>query len=98
MEKHIERYVRKQIEQMGGRCLKWVCPGNVGVPDRIILLPHRTIYFIEFKDTSYKPTALQEWWGDELRRMGFKWRIIQGMDEAHAFIAMLKGEVMPGAV
>ena len=90
MEKHIEQYVRKQIEKMGGRCLKWVCPGNAGVPDRIVLLPKHKMIFIEFKDQNYEPTALQEWWGDELKRLGFKWRIIRGIDEAHEFIKSLK--------
>lgn len=39
LEKDIERKLRFMVERQGGQCLKWVCPGWSGVPDRIILLP-----------------------------------------------------------
>lgn len=86
MEKDIERYVKHEIEKLGGRCLKWVCPGNAGVPDRIVMLPGGWIWFAEFKDEHYAPTPLQEWWGMELDRLGENWFIIRGMSDARAFV------------
>ena len=38
-EKEVERKLVCMIAKHGGYCLKWVCPGWLGVPDRIILLP-----------------------------------------------------------
>ena len=39
LEKEIERKLRLMVVKHGGLCLKWVCPGWSGVPDRIVLMP-----------------------------------------------------------
>lgn len=49
LESTLERAVRKYIRSIGGRCYKWVCPGENGVPDRICILPGGRIIFIELK-------------------------------------------------
>ena len=36
-ESIIESELRKAVESRGGRCFKWVSPGNKGVADRIAL-------------------------------------------------------------
>lgn len=41
LEKSIENILRKAVEDEGGVCLKWTCPGHRGVPDRMILFPRR---------------------------------------------------------
>ena len=72
LEKDIEKKLRQMVERHGGLCLKWVCPGWSGVPDRIILLPGGRIMFAETKrPKSGKVSRLQEWWIDRLRRYGF---------------------------
>lgn len=48
-EKTVEAALRKAVEDEGGLCLKWVCPGHTGVPDRIILFPGGVIAFVELK-------------------------------------------------
>jgi hypothetical protein len=49
LESTLEQAVRKYIRSIGGRCYKWVCPGETGVPDRICILPGGRIVFIELK-------------------------------------------------
>ena len=72
LEKDIEKKLRQKVEALGGRCLKWVCPGWSGVPDRIVLMPKGRIYFVETKrPKGGKLSKLQRWWGDELHRLGF---------------------------
>ena len=72
LEKDIERKLRKTVERHGGLCLKWVCPGWSGVPDRIILLPGGRIIFCELKRPKESKVAeLQEWWKRRLTRLGF---------------------------
>ena len=72
LEKEIERKLVKMIERHGGLCLKWVCPGWVGVPDRIILMPGGRVIFAELKrPQGGKLSRMQEWWLGRLRRMGF---------------------------
>lgn len=71
-ENEIEKKLRKMVENKGGACLKWVCPGWSGVPDRVILLPKARIYFVETKKPKGgKISKLQEWWAKRLRGLGF---------------------------
>lgn len=73
LEKEIETKLRRMVERRGGLCLKWVCPGWSGVPDRIILLPGGRIIFVELKrPKGGKLSELQKWWLEKLRFLGFK--------------------------
>ena len=49
LEKDIERALVEKVKKRGGYCLKWVCPGWAGVPDRIVLLPGARAIFVELK-------------------------------------------------
>jgi len=72
LEKEIERALRNLVEHHGGLCLKWVCPGWAGVPDRIVLLPGGRVVFVELKrPKGGKVSPLQLWWSDRLARLGF---------------------------
>lgn len=72
LEKDIERKLRLLVESKGGRCLKWVCPGWSGVPDRIILLPGGRVIFCELKrPKGGKVSKLQEKWREWLTKLGF---------------------------
>lgn len=72
LEKDIETKLRKMVEAHGGLCLKWVCPGWSGVPDRIILLPGGRVLFVETKrPKGGKLETLQKWWQKRLQRLGF---------------------------
>ena len=73
LEKSIENVLRQAVEAEGGVCLKWVCPGHRGVPDRMVLFPGGIIAFVELKRPGAKVKAggLQEWWRDRLWEFGF---------------------------
>lgn len=76
LEKEIEKKLRQMVEKHGGRCLKWVCPGWSGVPDRIILLPGAVVIFAETKrPKGGKLSRLQKWWAEQLRGLGF-WSVV----------------------
>ncbi len=76
LEKDIEKKLRLMVERHGGLCLKWVCPGWSGVPDRIILLPGGRVIFAETKrPKGGKLSKLQRWWLDMLRALGF-WAVV----------------------
>lgn len=73
LEKDIEKKLRDAIKKRRGFCLKWVCPGWSGVPDRLVLLPGGRIIFVETKRPKDGRVArLQEWWHNQLRGMGFQ--------------------------
>ncbi len=72
LERDIERMLVGMVKRRGGLCLKWVCPGFAGVPDRIILLPGARIIFAETKRPKGGQVApLQKWWAAKLKRLGF---------------------------
>ena len=39
LESQLERKLRDEVKAKGGLALKFVSPGTVGVPDRIVLAP-----------------------------------------------------------
>lgn len=71
LEREIERKLRTTTEARGGRCLKWVCPGWAGVPDRLLLLPGGRVVFVEVKrPKGGKYSPLQDYWRDVLTGLG----------------------------
>lgn len=72
LEKDIEQKLRTRVEALGGRCLKWTCPGWRGVPDRIVLFPLGRVYFVETKrPKGGKLSPLQKKWREWLTGLGF---------------------------
>lgn len=72
LEKDIEKKLIRMVESHGGLCLKWVCPGWTGVPDRIILLPGGRVIFAELKrPKGGRLSELQRWWHTKLQYLGF---------------------------
>ena len=85
-ESAIETYLRDQVKAKGGRAYKWVSPGNIGVPDRLIVFPGGTIYFRELKAPGKKPTPLQAKQLEKLQVMGFDVGVIDSKDKVDDFI------------
>lgn len=83
-ESTVERVLQKSIKQQGGWCLKFVSPGTDGVPDRICILPGGVVAFVETKAPGkhIKAGGLQEFWGRELKRLGFEWSEISTTEDA----------------
>ena len=72
LEKEIEKKLTDMVKSHGGLCLKWVCPGWSGVPDRILLLPGGRVIFVETKrPKGGKVSELQKWWSKKLTALGF---------------------------
>lgn len=89
-ERDIERWLVSLIKRMGGEAFKFVSPGNDGVPDRLVCMPGGRIYFVELKTDSGRPSGLQQWQMERLRRLGASVHLITGMEEAMEFIRMLQ--------
>lgn len=87
LEKEIEAKLVKAVKDAGGYCLKWVCPGFAGVPDRIILLPGGRIVFVELKRPKGGVlSARQKWWGRKLWSMGFTYWTIWNLEDLADFM------------
>jgi len=73
LEKEIEAKLVDMVKQHGGLCLKWVCPGWAGVPDRFVLFPGGCVVFVETKrPKGGKVSPRQRWWADRLTGLGFQ--------------------------
>ena len=85
METNIEKRLYKSVKNFGGRCIKLNPIWNIGIPDRMILMPNAKIYFIELKDESRVSKAQRAWivW---LINCGFDARVIRGKSELMEFL------------
>ena len=70
-ERDIEQKFVKAVKARGGLAPKFVSPGFDGVPDRIVLLPHGRIAFIELKAKGRKMRPLQVRRKRQLESLGF---------------------------
>ena len=95
LEKEIERKLKVLVEgRLGGACLKWVCPGWRGVPDRIVLLPGGRVHFVELKrPQGSKVEPLQVWWKRRLEKLGFNVWHIYTMTDLDRFGLILTDEM-----
>ena len=85
LEKDIEKALGCMVGRNGGVCLKWVCPGWSGVPDRILLLPGGRIIFVELKRPKGGEIAkLQQWWAYKLGSLGFKHFFVKSHEDIKA--------------
>ena len=75
-ENYIEAWIRKQIEELGGKFYKWTSPGNDGVPDRIAILPGGKIFFVELKTENGRLSEIQKWVQEHLKGLGCNVRTI----------------------
>ena len=72
LEKEIERHLREGVKNLGGYCLKMVCPGFTGMPDRMILLKGGEMAFVELKRPGQKERQRQKFVQSRLRKLGFR--------------------------
>ena len=80
-EKQIEQSMVKAVKNMGGIAPKFVSPGFDGMPDRIVLLPHGLMAFVEVKAPGKKPRPLQVSRHGLLQRLGFKVYVLDDMNQ-----------------
>ncbi len=85
-ESTIEQYLVERVKALGGECrkLKWI--GRNGAPDRIVMLPDRTVW-VELKAPGEKcrPHQIRE--HERMRRMGQRVEVVdsfEGVDEVLA--------------
>lgn len=86
IEKDIERWLGNQLKKLGCIYMKFVSPGNDGVPDRIVVLPGGGVIFIELKATTGKLRANQRVQISRLRKQGALVFVLTGKRDAELFV------------
>ena len=82
-ENEVEAYLRRQVEKLGGLCLKIPADYMRGVPDRIVLLPHGVLVWVETKRPSGgRVSGSQLVVHEMLRRLGQQVVIVWSKEDA----------------
>ena len=85
-EKVIERKLAEAVKANGGMCIKLLCDNLLGLPDRMVLMPHGKIAFVELKTTGQKPRRIQVFMHEKLRALGFRVDVIDSVEDAINFV------------
>lgn len=80
LERTIELKFVKEVKKNGGIALKLVCPGFIGMPDRLVLMPHGKMFFAEMKAPGQKPRPVQVKRHEMLRNLGFKVYVVDSLE------------------
>ncbi|MCE5000973.1 VRR-NUC domain-containing protein [Staphylococcus pseudoxylosus] len=84
-ESKIEKYLKDEVEKLGGLCLKFTSSIR-GVPDRIVLLPENRIYFVELKNERGKLSVPQKYLHKKFKRLGIHVYVPNSKEQVARFI------------
>lgn len=90
-ESQIERRLVEGVKRLGGVCLKFVSPGTLGVPDRIIITAKGRVIFVELKTETGRLTKIQRYVIGEMQKRGADARVVKGIDEVKELLAEIEG-------
>lgn len=93
LEKRIESKLVEEVTKLKGQCLKLNSQSANGIPDRLVLLPGRKVYFIELKSPGKDLGPLQYYWKGKLYSLGFDFYKIDSLEDIDKFIKGLGGDL-----
>lgn len=92
-EAEVERFLKEEIEKLGGKCFKWVSPGQRGVPDRICILPGGRIVFAEVKvEKGGVVSGMQKYMHKILTGLGCRVFLLTGKPSVVKMVTELRNE------
>ena len=97
-EKQIEKYLRLRVEERGGVCMKFISPGQDGVPDRIVVMPSGLVYFVELKAESGKLSRIQKYQLKRLMDLNQICSVVYGKEGVMEFLKDLDAWVVSSCV
>lgn len=86
LEKDIERRVCEFARSKGCLAYKFTSPAARHVPDRMILCPNGTVYFIEFKRKGEKPTPAQAVEIEKIRKMKVEVFVVDDVEKGKEIV------------
>lgn len=89
-EKHIERRLCTAVKKLHGLSIKFTSPGMQGVPDRIVIIPLRKIFFVELKASVGVLSPMQIAVHKLFAILGFPVHVLSTEEEVDEFIADIK--------
>lgn len=89
-ESKVEQYLVRRCEEHGWKCIKINSSYCIGLPDRLILLPHGKSVWVELKTDGGKLSEIQKYRHYELGLLGHKVRVVWSKAEADELISEIK--------
>lgn len=86
LEKGIETCLKDGVKSLGGIAFKIWCLSFSGLPDRLVLLPFRRIWFVELKAPKKEPSEIQNWVHGLLRKLGFTVLVLDTKEKVKTFL------------
>jgi hypothetical protein len=84
-ESTIEKYFCQRVNKAGGLAFKWVSPGAIGVPDRIVFFPGM-VFLVELKSSRGKLRPDQKYQREQLAKLDFDVVVINSKEQAKAWV------------
>jgi hypothetical protein len=81
LEKQIEAYFKKVVEQLGGKSYKFTSPAHRGVADRVACLPDGSCWFVEIKTEGGKLSELQKLFASDMQRLNQHYACLWNKDD-----------------
>jgi hypothetical protein len=92
-EKLIEKKLREGVKRRGGLALKFASPFYTGMPDRLVLMPGRKIFWAELKSTGKQLRPTQKASIEILKRLGFEVSVIDTQDKLDNFLNQIEDDI-----
>lgn len=80
MERDVERRLVHLTKRYGGVAFKWVSPGMLGVPDRLLFMPGGRLWLVEVKRPGMRPRDSQKAMHQRLERLGWMVHVVDDAD------------------
>lgn len=96
-EADLEARLVRGVKAAGGLAYKFVSPGSVGVPDRLVVLPGGRVVFVELKADGGRLSRMQVYRIAQLRGLGAAVRVVKGAEDVKKFLDWLR-EVIPDEI
>ena len=90
LEKQIEKKLVDGVKKLGGMCLKFVSPGSLGVPDRIIITASGKIIFAELKTDTGRLSKLQQQMISKMQKRKADVRVLQGLQAVKELLSEIR--------
>ena len=81
LEKVVEAYFKKVVEQLGGKSYKFTSPAHRGVADRVACLPNGETWFVEIKTEGGKLSELQKVFASDMAKLNQHYACLWNKDD-----------------
>ena len=81
IELTVENYLKREARSRGGWAIKLIPWADAGLPDRLVVLPVRRIYFVELKSETGKLRPAQRMVRRKLGLMGWEVFVLKSKTE-----------------